>query len=502
MFVRKKKNKSGSISVQIIDKSNGKYRVIKTIGVAKTTAELNDLLLQAKREMHKIKGNLSLDFTDYVAIYHNVLSNIISHRLVGIEKVIGKIYDEIGFNEIKDDLLKDLVMYRVVYPRSKLKTTEYLQRYAGKIYTEDDIYRYMDKLHSTLKDKIQEISYKHTTSLFAGRIRIMFYDVTTLYFEIDKEDELRKRGYSKDGKNEQPQIVLGLLVSREGYPVAYEIFEGNKYEGHTLIEVLDKFKKRYKIERIVVVADAGMLNKKNIEGLKKWGYEFIIGGRIKNEKEEIKKEILKEKWEEGKIKIIEYGDATRLVVHYSMARAEKDQYNRERGIERMSRQIKEGRLRAEHIQQRGYKKYIKITGEAKIEIDKEKIEADKRWDGLKGYYTNSKMGGEEIIKEYNELWQIERAFRIAKSELKIRPIYHYRRRRIEAHICLNFMGYKVYKELERQIKIKGSLMSVEKVIEVIQSIYEITLLLPNGERINHTLLLSEEQKIVQKLFDF
>jgi hypothetical protein len=158
MFLRKKPNKSGLISVQVIDKSTGRYQVIKTIGSSKDSAEIEKLVIEAKRFIKTQTGTQELDFIDYQKVYSEVLSSIHSHKLVGVEFVLGRIFNEIGFNIIKEELFRNLVLYRLVYPKSKLKTTEYLYRYEQKSYSEDDIYRYMDKLHSSQKELVQQIT--------------------------------------------------------------------------------------------------------------------------------------------------------------------------------------------------------------------------------------------------------------------------------------------------------------------------------------------------------
>ena len=132
-----------------------------------------------------------------------------------------------------------------------------LQKYKGISLHVNDIYRYLDKLFKKQISQVQQISFNHTSQLLGNKLSVVFYDVTTLYFEAADEDDLRKAGFSKDGKHSQPQIVLGLLVSENGYPLDYEIFEGNKFESHTMIPVIEAFKKRYQMEQLIVVADAG-----------------------------------------------------------------------------------------------------------------------------------------------------------------------------------------------------------------------------------------------------
>lgn len=210
----------------------------------------------------------------------------------------------------------------MVYPKSKLKTTEYLYSYSQKEYSEDDIYRYLDKLYDTQKETVQHISFEHTKSLFKGNINVVFYDVTTVYFEIDNADELRKTGFSKEGKHRSPQIVLGLLVSKNGYPLAYDIFEGNKFEGHTMLPVIDSFRAKYNLKQPIIVADSGLLSSQNIAELKAKDYEFILGARIKSESQSVKKKILSLDLKNGESEVIKKGDL-KLLVTYSDSRAKK-----------------------------------------------------------------------------------------------------------------------------------------------------------------------------------
>lgn len=501
MFVRKKLNNSGVISVQVIDKSSGKYKLIKTIGSSSDIKTIEKLVIKAEEFIQKSLGAIEIDFNDYDSIYNRVLTSITSHKLVGIELVLGKLFDEIGFNQIEDELFRDLVLYRLVYPKSKLKTTEYLQRFAQKKYSEDDIYRYLDKLYQTQKETVQQISYEHTLTILQNKIRVVFYDVTTIYFETDHEDDLRKTGFSKEGKHQNPQIVLGLLVSDGGYPLAYEIFEGKQYEGHTMLPIINGFKDKYKIQKLVVVADSGLLSKDNITELISNNYEFILGARIKSETEQVKSEILALKLGEAESATI-IKDDLKLIITYANSRAKKDKHNRDKGIKRLEKNLKSGKLTKTSINNRGYNKFLQMTGDVQLNINQDKIKEDEKWDGLKGYITNSTLSKEEILDNYKQLWQIEKAFRIAKTDLKIRPIFHFKQRRIKAHICLTFVAYKIYKELERQLKEHQTDLSPEKVIEIIQSIYQIEAKSPDGRVYTKQLIITEEQKKVKELFGF
>ncbi len=502
MFVRRIRNKSGVTYIQVVEKVNRQYKVLHSFGGSSDENEIQSIIARAKEWIVNQQGIVELDFTNESQKIEQVLDLITSHRIVGIDLVLGKIFDEIGFNQIGDSLFKDLVLYRLVFPRSKLKTTEYLSRYGGKYYSEDEVYRYMDKLYDVKKELVQEISYAHTQSILPTEIKVVFYDVTTVYFQSEKEDDFRKVGYSKDGKYQNPQIVLGLLVSENGYPIAYEIFEGNKFEGYTMLPIIDGFKEKYGLSKLIVVADSGLMSNNNVEQLKAGGYEFIIGARIKNEKKALKKKITSLNLKDGEIRTIAKDDL-RLIITFSNARASKDQYNRKKGLTRLEKQVKGGKLKKENINNRGYNKFLKMTGGIRIEIDEEKIKEDEKWDGLKGYLTNSSLDERTLLDNYSQLWKIEKAFRIVKSELKIRPVFHYKKRRIEGHFCLTFAAYKVYKELERQLKEMRSEFSPEKVIDIIKSIYQIELTAEKtNKKIKRVLILTDEQKKLSQLFDF
>jgi len=504
VFIRRKKNKSGTTSIYILEKRDGKQHFIKSIGSSSKESKLKELEFKAQKEINRITKQMSLSF-----IYENdetylkkVKSSVSNIRIVGTELVLNKLFDEVGFNKIPDDIFRHLVLSRIIYPGSKLKTIEYLSRHYQEHYSLSGVYRYMDKLHSDYKSKIQQISYNHTLGLFGGEISVVFYDVTTLYFEISKEDELRKIGYSKDGKSHNPQIVLGLLVSKEGYPLAFEMHPGNTYEGHTFLPIIKKFKTTFNITNLVVVADSGLMSKTNIKELKRLKYQFIIGARIKNESSNLKQEILSKNWSKDKIYSIETSDHDNLIITYSKKRAKKDKANREKGIERLRKKISSGKLSKQNINNKGYNKFLKIEGDATIKLDLSKAQEDQKWDGLKGYLTNTKLDADNILDSYHQLWHIERAFRMSKTDLEVRPIYHQKLKRIESHLVISFCSYKVYKELWRQLKEKKSTISPEKALDILKSIYAMRIIMPiSGETKEIILVNTDEQKEILNLFD-
>jgi transposase len=359
----------------------------------------------------------------------------------------------------------------------------------------------LDKLYNTQQEKIQQISVEHTRKILGNKIGLVFYDVTTLYFEIDYGDELRERGFSKDGKHAQPQIVLGLLVSKDGYPLSYSLFNGAQYEGRTMIPIVEDFVTRFKLDDFVVVADSGLMNKTNIALLESGGYKYIIGARIKNESDTVKQWILNHQKQDGLFYEMNKTDTCRLIVGYSDKRANKDRYNREKGVKRLKKEYNTGKITKEHINKRGYNKFLEISDDVKVSINQKKITDDAKWDGLKGYLTNTTLSAQEIYQQYSELWVIERAYRITKGTLEMRPIFHFTPRRIEAHVCICFVAYKVYKELERVLKINNINLSVDKVLNIAKTITTIKVKLPvSGKIFTKTMILTQLHKRIALLF--
>ncbi len=506
MYFRKLKNRSGSTSIQIISKSSGKYKVVKTIGSGRTEQEIQKLIYLAKQEIERISNQPKLFVSETDTIVDKIFSAISnsSIKTVGPEIIFGEIFDHIGYNKIKEELFRHLVIARLAYPLSKLKTVDYLYRYQGVSINIDTVYKFLDKLNNRLKEQVENITYEHTKKIL-GNISVVFYDMTTLHFEASDEDDLRKTGFSKNGKHQNPQIYIGLLIGLGGYAVGYDIFEGNIYEGHTLIPFLEKISSKFSIGKPIVVADSGLLSNENIKALKAEKYQYIIGARLKSEKQDVKNKILSFSFKDGQARKLTKTNGDTLIVNYSVKRAKKDEHNRKRGLKRLEKRIKSGKLTKSNINNRGYNKFLELEGEISVKINQEKIKNDKNWDGIKGYITNSKLSKNQIIKNYKNLWHIEKAFRMSKTDLRIRPVYHRLGHRIEAHICISFVAYSIYKELERVLYAEKSSLSVKKAAELTHNIYEITYTLPESKHTKSKLLKMDDEQaelyqIIQKNF--
>ena len=431
-----------------------------------------------------------------------LLSRVTNISINGSDLILDRVFDKIGFNQIEDIVFRQLVKARLAYPASKAATVEYLKNHFDEDVSLSKIYRYLDKLSDSQHEIVQDISVLHTKRVLDDRIGVLFYDVTTLYFEADYEDEPRKTGFSKEGRHKNPQVILGLLVSAGGYPLAYCIHEGNKYEGHTMLPVVTEFVRKYKLEDFIVVADSGLMNGDNISDLEANGYKYIIGAKIKNESRKIQEWILKQPKIDRRMVEYDKGDGQRLLVGYTDDRARKDACNRDKGIRRLEKAYSRGVLTKDNINKRGYNKFLKMEGDVRVSINYEKLEADSKWDGLKGYLTNTNIPAGDVYAAYHNLWHVERAFRISKSKIETRPMFHFTPRRIEAHVCICFVALKVYKELERLLKLSNINMSMDKVLALAQTIVTIQIELPlNKQILTKTMLMKRHQRIAPLFTD-
>lgn len=506
MFIRKRKNPSGSTSVVAVSKKNGTFREVKNFGTARSGEELDGLYAEACKWLRTHDGQQEIDFDNVMGREEEeimrVVDNIDSVLINGTQILLNRIYDSIGFNAITDEILRHLVIARICQPASKLATTAYLKSYFDEDVDLNHIYRYMDTLYNTQMETVQRISVEHTRRITGGRIGLLFYDVSTLYFETSRTDMLREPGFSKDGKSKESQVVLGLLVSEGGYPLSYSLFNGKQYEGFTMIPMIDDFKQRFNLgDDFVVVADSGLMNSSNLKLLREGHYKYIIGARIKSERKEIKEWALGQP-KDGKCHECSHGNGERLILSYSKSRADREAYNRKRGVERLRKAYGSGTLTKDKVNKRGYNKFLEISKDVKVVINEDKINEDSQWDGLKGYITNTDIDAGLVIDQYHGLWVVERAFRISKGTLEMRPMFHFTERRIEAHVCICFVAYKVYKELERIVRIEKIGLSVDKVLSIAKTITTISIKMPNSHKsFTKTLFLTDDQRKIQPLLE-
>ena len=490
--VRKKKNRSGSISIHIVDRTNREYKVVETLGSSKNEEEINRLYQKALKRINELENNLFATPTyAQEQELEDIFSNITNQDIIpqGDEMIFGRLFDAIGCDAIfsniesknirnkekKRSLFRSLVLSRLIYPGSKLELIHYLEYFKNQTIQKDTIYRFLDNLYSdTIKKSVERCVFEHTRKIMQGSIAVSFYDVTTLHFESESEDDLRRIGFSKEGKINRPQILLGLFTTLQGYPLSYEIYEGNKYEGHTLIDILQKFQKKFNLTtKPIVVADKGMLNNANIAYLEENGYKYILAYKIKNIDNELKEKIANLSFvDDGVIhtlkieKEILYKDEKEqkqklsirqnLILTYSSKRAKKDKRTREKAIEKIASTLQQKSITKNDLKLSYYAKYLDIDEKCRIryKLNPQKVAQDERLDGIKGFATNDfSIDPNDVIAHYQNQYAVERAFRISKTDLRIRPIYHRIERRIKAHILVCFVAYAIFMEFERRLKL-------------------------------------------------
>ena len=500
MYVRKRKNKSGSYSVMLCigERRHGKKhpisRMIKSFGVAKDEEYLEKLLSEAE----KYKKHLEATAPKARALRIDSDREVQScrSRNVGFYDVYGNAFSSI-FNtvKLKNNLfqkLKELAVMRVANPCSKRKTATIAEEYGFDLQI-DSIYKYMDLITPAMISETKKTVYKHTQKLLAQKkqtIDVLFYDLTTIYFETNTQDELRDFGFSKDGKHQHVQIMLALIVTKEGLPIDYEEFPGNSYEGHTLLPVLHKIREKYQIDKTVIVADAALMNKINLQELDACGVEYIIAAKLKNENKELKQSVLNlsgyktiSKYNETEhgvcdhiqSKVIPSATDDYIFAYNSTKRARKDAYDREKDLEKIKKHINS--TAKSNLTSRLKKSYVKISKGCKINIDYEKLELEAKFDGFFGLRTNIKDANPaEILLHYRGLWQIEQTFRISKFNLEIRSVFHYTTRRIRAHLLICYMALTLIRHVGFTLKANGIHMPPERLSMLLNSVRKVRII--------------------------
>lgn len=497
MFIRKKQRPNGKTSIQIVESyrraDKVTQKIVRHVGQAANEREAEQLTRLANTiiaEMENQRRPLlpifkpeeffapkqaELECEDQVKI-----KDLREEQRVieGPAEVFGKLYDDLGLGNALgaakadrtwNDSLKTLVVARLANPQRKLRTAGLLEQdYAIRLPVEK-IYRTLDRLFER-EEEVKAMVGASTRSLFTDKVEALFFDVTTLAFESIAADGLREFGFSKDGKFKEVQVTLALVTTTSGLPLTYQLFPGNMYEGHTLLRMIEELKKRYDVERCLLVADRAMFNSENLAQLEAAGMRYIVAARLRALPKSLKGSILSD----ADFKAAVVGDELhwvkeythqrrRLIVSYSSARARKDAADRSRLVERLLKKVKGGKVRlSEVIPNRGTKKFLQITG-GEASVDEARIADDAGWDGLHGVITNEPEGSaSEALERYRGLWRIEETFRLTKHDLKARPIYHWTEPRVRAHVLLCFVSLAVARQALHRLTTLGRPMSFER----------------------------------------
>lgn len=490
--IRTTKTGSGATAVQIVSYIKRKAIVIRHLGSAHNADELRELKNLAQAWMEKATNQISLFNSNQS---DTSLTTLDKYEYRGVHytfiyEVIRKIQARFKFLSFGTQLLNDLVIMRIVEPASKLRSLELLREHFGISHRRQAFYEALSKLVK-LKDRVEKLVTKIAIEEFGFDFSLVFYDVTTLYFESFKSDELRKNGFSKDGKSNQPQIVIGLIVNGLGFPVAYEIFGGNKFEGHTMIPVIQDFQQKHNIKTLTVVADSAMLSFDNIESLKKTKLSYIVGARVANLPLSKIKEISSVLNQKDMFSIRTQTNHGTLICDFSAKRYRKDKNE-------MEKQIKKAEAYLKKPSDMKRTKFLRNLDKGKYALNAELKEKTELLLGIKGYCTNLNLEvtNQEIVNHYHQLWHVEQAFRIAKNDLQTRPIFHFKQDAIKTHILICFMALAISKYIELKTG-----MSIKATINLLMRITDARMhnTLTNEDHIMRTKLPENIVTILQKL---
>jgi len=465
LHIRTTKTSSKATAVQVVEYVRRKMIILIHIGSAHSEEEIlslkqiasewilkNDKQTSLFSTLDKKNSSslISLDKCQYLGFRYQLLYDVLSNLSILFKFHLLPNYK----------ILTDLIIARIASPGSKIHSLEFLDGFFGIKHSRRDLYRNLASFVH-LKDDVEAKIISIAKKEFAFNFSFIFYDLTTLYFESFESDDLRKIGFSKDNKTNQPQIMIGLLVNDEGFPISYQVFEGNKFEGHTLMPSILAIKKKYKIEEMTVVADSAMISDDNVFFLKSNNLNYIVGARIANlsisDIEKISKELNLKDNATFRIKT----SKGILICHFANNRYRKDKIEMEKQINKAKFLLKESdpnpaRKRTKFLQH-------KNNDKNNYELNQKLIHKTSLLLGIKGYYSNlENVNDMEIIVQYRNLWHVEKAFRISKSDLQIRPIFHFKEYSIHAHLLVCFMALAICKFIE--IKTKMSIQSVLKLL--------------------------------------
>lgn len=484
LYVRKVPTASGATGVQVASKIRGKREIIEHIGSAHTPAELAALVAIAKQRIQGDQQALDLELEESPAAVIDVpaASSAMVQRSSSriLLQALEGTYKRLGFDVIDDSVFTDLVVARLVEPTSKLDSIRVLQQLGRDPVHVNTLYnclrRVVDRDYRTV---LATACWEHVTAAEGPGVALVLYDLTTLYFEAEKEDNLRKVGMSKE-RRVDPQITVGLLVARDGFPLDIHVFEGNKAETKTLIPVITAFQERHSVADMVVVADAGMLSAANLNALEDAGLSFIVGSRTSKAPKELEDHFGRRGNAIADGETVELtrpmGQGRdrrerRVVWHYKWERAQRDRRTLNAQIDRAQRVAD----RAEPLKKQ---RFVKIAGQD-VTLDEASIERARQSAGYKGYVTNidpAVMDGQAVMAAYHDLWAVEQSFRMAKSDLKARPIFHRTRDSIEAHLTIVFAALAIARYLQDQVGV-----SIKKIIQTLQPLRTVVVTIGDQE---------------------
>ena len=493
MYMTSPKRKNGSTVIRLVVsfRKDGKVKnkIVKVIGQSKDEGLIREYKKTARRliDEHK-KGLINIsDVSEKLPV--NLSSFVGKERCNnGFNDILGVSYDQLGFHDlirskrscwVLNQSLRNLVLMRVFQPASKLKSCDLLYEHFKERISHKQVLTVMDHLFKSeeeIKGRLFQSMVKRS-----GGLDLLLFDVTTLYFESVSQTDLKDFGYSKDGKFNEVQVVLAVLSNKEGLPVDYELFSGSSGEPGTLRKVLSSRLKKHKVCKIRLVADRAMFSEDNFQFFEDWNKkkgeqikaEYVVACPLKKLSRPVKRELLDlknyKKSKEGVCYFKFKHKGRSITVFYNEELRQRDEQKRQKILDKLQEMSYKGEISARSlIKNTGVRKFVQ-RAKGRLKIDENKIQEDKKWDGLFGICSNKKdISPGELMSTYRSLWKIEELFRINKHTLKMRPIYHRISRRIRAHIMICFLAYSVLKWTEITLKKAGLFFSPQELIDILK----------------------------------
>jgi transposase len=493
-FVRKVPTASGARAVQIVHKQGRAVVGIEHIGSAHDEAQLALLMEIARQRLYPGQRVLDLEPGGRGGQVGARIAATCSRILW---EVLAGAYARLGFDVLGDIAFRAMVLARLIEPTSKADTARVLDEIGAACPSLRTLFRALQRCQTRdYRGRLAAACLAHSART-SGRAALVLYDCTTLHFENEDEDDLRRVGMSKEHRVD-PQVQVGLLVDPSGFPLEVHLFEGNTAETTTLVPVLTAFQARHGVTGMVVVADAGMLSASNLNALEDAGFSFIVGSRLTKAPYDLADHFERHGnyFTDGQIlesgRVMGTGSAARqrrVVYQWSFKRNKRD----DRTINAMiakAEKIAAGKAPLKKT------RFLKVTGAVK-ELDQATIDRARQLAGLKGYVTNlpeDTMTGQAVIAAYHDLWQVEASFRMTKSDLKARPVFHHQREAIEAHLTVVFAGLAVARHLQHTTGV-----TIKKLVRTLKPLHTVTIDIDGHQFTAETTPSSDAADILQKL---
>ncbi len=513
-FVRKSAGRSGATKVQIAERRAGRNVILEHVGTARSEAELAVLVAEAQRRLRPGQEALDLGLENAPAPTRTGV--ITSKRSAVLWRVLTEAYTRLGFDAVDDDAFREVALARVIEPTSKADSLRVLDEVGVAHASLRTVFRMLARAgEGGYRDQVAAACYGHAST--AGDLSLVLYDVTTLYFEAENEDELRKVGYSKE-RRVDPQVVVGLLVDRRGFPLEVGCFEGNKAEATTLLPIVQAFQERHALESMAVVADAGMLSASNLKALDAAGVRFIVGSRVTKAPADLASHF---RWHGDAFTDGQVIDTITPKVATRTASAINDVHQRAEPVwdpgehpaswravwayssKRAARDAKtltaqEHRAQAVIAGEKAARtpRFVKTAGGA-LTLDEASLTRARSLVGLKGYVTNipaTLMPAGEVIASYHDLWRVEQSFRMSRTDLRARPMFHHTREAIEAHLTIVTTALAVARYLQ-----DATGMSIKKIIRTLRPLQQITVRTAGHDHLGEDPLTPVAQDILDAL---